>query len=68
MTQNARIISKLREPGWHPGPSFGRDYRELSARISELNKRGWDIKSRKSRTCRTEDGRALQEYRLGNIV
>ena len=62
MTQIARIITKLREPGWHPGPSFGRDYRELSARISELNKKGWNIASRKVK------GERIHEYRLKSIV
>lgn len=61
-TQVERILRKLREPGWHPGPSFGQDYRELSARISELNRRGWNIVSRKQK------GKRFHEYRLQSIV
>ena len=61
-TQVERILTKLREPGWHPGPSFGNDYRELSARISELNAKGWNIVSRKQR------GKRTHEYRIGSIA
>ena len=61
-TQVERILRKLREPGWHPGPSFGQDYRELSARLSELKREGIFVKSRR------EKGKRTHEYRLQSIV
>jgi len=61
-TQRERIIRKLRQPGWHPGPSFGQDYRELSARLSELKREGIFVKSRR------EKGKRTHEYRLQSIV
>ena len=68
MTAHERIMTRLRTPGWHTGPEFGRDYHKLASRVSELNAAGMDIRSRKSPTRRAENGQALQEYRLGSIV
>ena len=67
-TTYERIITRLRAGGWHPGPEFGPDYHKLASRVSELNAKGWNILTRPSRTCKTESGRPLQEYRLGSIV
>lgn len=69
-TANERIITQLRKPypRWHPSHEFGRDFHKLATRISELNRDGWDVKSRKSTRHFHESGRAEQEYRLGSLV
>ena len=61
-TQRERILRKLNQGGWHPGPSFGQDYRELSARLSELKRQGIFVKSRKMK------GKRTHEYRMESIV
>lgn len=69
-TANERIITLLRQavPRWHNALSFGQDYHTLAQRVSELNAKGWDIKSRKSLHHHYASGRAQQEYRLGSLV
>lgn len=61
-TQAERILRKLNQGGWHPGPSFGQDYRELSARLSELKRQGIFVKSRRQK------GKRTHEYRMESIV
>jgi len=63
-TAHERIITRLREPGWHPAYSFGNDYHKLSSRVSELNMRGWNIVSRRRRV----EGRYEWQYRMASIV
>lgn len=66
MTSTAyeRIITRLREPGWHTAVSFGNDYHKLATRVGELNKRGMNIAIRKRR----RDGKTWWEYRMQSIV
>ena len=61
-TQRERILRKLNQGGWHPGPSFGQDYRELSARLSELKRQGIFVKSRR------QNGKRTYEYKMESIV
>ena len=61
-TQVERILKKLREPGWHPGPSFGNDYRELSARLSELEGKGIFVDRRRQR------GKRTYEYKMQSAI
>ena len=53
----------LREPGWHGWTDFApRDRHTLAQRVSVLNSRGWNIKSRH------QAGKRTHEYRMAAAI
>ena len=62
-THYERISTVLREPGWHGWTDFApRDRHTLAQRVSVLNSRGWNIKSRH------QAGKRTHEYRMAAAI
>ena len=62
LTHVERISLVLREPGWHAATEFGPAFHTCSQRISELNAKGWNIKSRRIA------GKRIYEYRMAAAI